>query len=93
MQSSPFPKEWLEEKVNMFERKEGQADFSESIWGEILLKNLKEELLDAINGLKLVREKLERYPELEKWALTIATDIDGLKGLYDSANESWDKAY
>ena len=93
MQSSPFPNEWLEEKVNMFERKEGQADFSESIWGEILLKNLKEELLDAINGLKLVREKLERYPELEKWALTIATDIDGLKGLYDSANESWDKAY
>ena len=77
----------------MFERKEGQADFSESIWGEILLKNLKEELLDAINGLKLVREKLERYPELEKWALTIATDIDGLKGLYDSANESGDKAY
>ena len=93
MQSSPFPNEWLSEKVNMFEKKDGQTDFSESVWGKILLDNLKEELLDAINGLKLVKTKLERYVELEKWALTVGSDIDGLKGLYDSAEKSWDAAY
>ncbi len=93
MQSSPFPNEWLEEKVNMFSQKEGEEDFSSSVWGKVLLNNLKEEVLDAINGLKLVKTKLERYPELEKWALTVGSDIDGLKGLYDAADESWDKAY
>ena len=43
MQSSPFPNEWLEEKVNMFSQKEGEEDFSSSVWGKVLLNNLKEE--------------------------------------------------
>ena len=38
MQSSPFPKEWLLEKVRMFEEKL-DSDFAKSAWGEIIIKN------------------------------------------------------
>ena len=38
IQSSPFPKDWLEEKVEMFNLKDKlEQDFSQTIWGKILL--------------------------------------------------------
>ncbi len=93
MQSSPFPREWLVEKVRMFEDDKKQKDFSESVWGKILLNNLKEQLIDSINNLKIVRNKLELVSELEKYKLTIQSDIDMLKELYNAINKSWDEAY
>ena len=94
MQSAPFPKEWLLEKVNMFEESEEKnSDFSKSSWGKILIKNLQEEIEDGINSLKVVRNKLEKYYELEKYKLTIESDIDLLKGLYDATEKSWDAAF
>ena len=93
MQSSPFPKEWIIEKVRMFENDDKEKDFSESIWGKILLRNLQEEIIDGINNLKIVRNKLELYTELEKYKLTLQNDIDLLKELYNAINISWDDAY
>ena len=92
MQSAPFPKEWLLEKVRMFEENE-EKDFAKSGWGEILIKNLKEEIIDGINSLKIVRNKLEKYYELEKYKLTIESDIDTFKELYDKTENSWDEAF
>ena len=92
MQSAPFPKEWLLEKVNMFEESD-ENDFSKSSWGKILIKNLQEEIEDGINSLKVVRNKLEKYYELEKYKLTIESDIDLLKVLYDATEKSWDAAF
>ena len=65
MKSNPFPEEWLEEKVRIF-KCENIKDFSNTIWGDVLLKNLREELVDAINSLKSVENELEKYYELEK---------------------------
>lgn len=93
MQSSPFPNEWLLEKIEMFKNNSEELDFSESIWGKILLKNLQEEIIDGINSLKAIRNKLETVYELEKYKLTIESDIDLLKSLYDKINISWDEAY
>lgn len=93
MQSSPFPNEWLIEKVSMFENKDENLDFAQSIWGKILLKNLQEEIIDGVNSLKLIRNKLETVYELEKYKLTIESDIEILKNLYDQINNSWDDAY
>ena len=93
MQSSPFPKEWLIQKVRMFEDDGSRKDFSESIWGKILLKNLEEQIIDSINNLKIVRNKLELDTELEKYKLTIESDIDILKELHNAINKSWDEAY
>lgn len=92
MQSAPFPKEWLLEKVRMFEESE-EKDFAKSCWGEILIKNLREEIIDGINSLKIVRNKLEKYYELEKYKLTIESDIEIFKELYDKTEKSWDDAF
>ena len=100
MRSSPFPIKWLEEKVGMFKNNSVDGnnisdfkDFSKSIWGEILLNNLQEEIYDSVNSLKIIRNKLENYIELEKYKLTIESDIQMLKNLYEATNESWDKAF
>ena len=92
MQSAPFPKEWLLEKVNMFKNQE-ERDFAKSSWGKILIKNLQEELIDGINSLKVIRNKLEKYYELEKYKLTIESDIEIFKALYDATEKSWDLAF
>lgn len=92
MQSAPFPKEWLLEKVRMFEENE-ESDFGKSSWGKILIKNLQEEIIDGVNSLKLVRNKLEKYYELEKYKLTIESDIETFKELYEKTEKSWDDAF
>ena len=92
MQSAPFPKEWLLEKIRMFEEK-GEKDFAKSSWGQILIRNLKEEIIDGINSLKVIRNNLEKYYELEKYKLTIESDIEIFKELYDKTEKSWDDAF
>ena len=91
--SSPFPEEWLEEKVEMFhlEGKES-LDFSETIWGKVILKDLAEELKMVILSFQNISKKLARYPEMQKFYQTISQDIDMLEGLYHSL-DSWEKAY
>lgn len=93
MQSAPFPNQWLSEKVAMFKNNGAEQDFSKSIWGEILLKNLQEEIIDSINSLKIIEQKLSKYYELEKYLLTIQSDINMLKSLYDNIDISWDAAF
>ena len=45
IQSNPFPKKWLDEKVKMFDIKDKlNEDFSKTIWGQILLKEFEDEI-------------------------------------------------
>lgn len=93
IQSNPFPQKWLEEKIEMFnlEEKLGE-DFSQMPWGEILLQEVKEELMDDISMLEKVEEDLSLEPELEKFYQTIRSDIEQLENLKNSLG-NWDKAY
>lgn len=93
MQSAPFPNEWLINKVEAFKNSEEIKDFSKSMWGEILLKNLQEEIIDGINSLKAVENKLSIYIELEKYTQTIKSDIEILENIYNASKVSWDEAY
>ena len=57
IRSMPFPEKWLEEKVEMFhDTKQKKQDFSQSIWGRILLEDVKEEILDGLNHLKIQKK-------------------------------------
>jgi len=89
-----FPEQYIsdKEKIEMFESKE-EKDFSKSCWGEILLKNLREEITDAINSLTIIKEKLQNYYELEKYKQTIESDIEYLQNIYVASEISWDKAF
>ncbi len=93
IQSHPFPQKWLQEKIEMFnlegKRKE---DFSQTPWGEILLQEVEEELIDDISMLEKVEQDLSYEPELEKFYQTIRNDIQQLENLKTSL-ENWDKAY
>lgn len=93
IQSNPFPQKWLEEKIEMFnlEEKLGE-DFSQTPWGNILLQEVKEELMDDITMLEKVEEDLSIEPELEKFYQTIRSDIEKLENLKNSLG-NWDKAY
>lgn len=92
IQSNPFPNQWLHEKIEMFHIQDFEQDFSQNPWGEILLKEAEEELIDNISTLKEQAENLEKNPDLEKYAKTIFDDIGKLEMLKMNLN-SWYKAY
>ena len=77
IQSNPFPKDWLNQKVEEFNIKDNlEKDFSQSLWGEIILKNIKEEIFDCKLKLKQIQKELEKFSELEKFANIIKLDIE-----------------
>ena len=93
IQSNPFPEDWLNEKVNMFNIENClNEDFSNTIWGKIILDNYIEEITDCIVGLENVNIKLSKYNELKKYSDVILEDIDNLKTLILNI-KSWDKAF
>lgn len=92
IQSSPFPNEWLNDKVEMFNISDKKQDFSKNLWGKILLKNLSEDLEDSIIKLENLVLNMRRFDELEKYIKVIESDITNIKSLYKNLN-SWDSAY
>lgn len=93
IQSSPFPEQWLNEQVEKFNLKEKiENDFSQTIWGQILLENFKEEIIDSILKLKQVESDLSKYEELIKFKFVISDDIQTLENIKNSCN-LWEDAY
>ena len=91
--SSPFPEKWLNEKIEMFNLQgKLEEDFAKTKWGEELLKEVEEELIDGITSLEEVTKQLSYDSELEKFYQTIRNDIDMMQGLKNNLH-SWDKAY
>ena len=91
--SSPFPEKWLNEKIEMFNLQgKLEEDFAKTKWGEELLKEVEEELIDGITSLEEVARQLSYDSELEKFYQTIRNDIDMMQGLKNNLH-SWDKAY
>ena len=98
IQSSPFPKEWLNEKVEMFNLKEKlDQDFSKTIWGELILKEIREEITENRLKFEAIYRKLKKEPELEKYALTILNDKEQLETIeniiQNSKEATWEKTY
>jgi len=91
IQSSPFPEKWLSEKVEMF-RIEEEKDFSETIWGQILLQEAKDILKECITKLNSIKKEMMRFIELEKYTQIIDEDIQSLTYIYDHAT-NWDNTY
>lgn len=92
IQSNPFPEDWLKEKIEMFHVQDFEKDFSKNPYGEILLREVEEELVDDIHTLEEVGKNLRGEAELEKFAETIYDDIDKLEMLKGNL-DNWDKAY
>ena len=93
IQSSPFPEEWLNEKIEMFNLKDKlNEDFSKTPWGNILLKEIEEEIIDDIKTLEDIKKELDLDSELESFSQVVRSDLDLLKILQENIN-NWDKLY
>ena len=93
IQSNSFPEKWLNEKIEMFNLADKlEENFADTIWGNLLLKQVKEVVEDAELKLDAEKQNLAKYPELEKYYLIINDDIEQLEMLKVNLN-SWDKAY
>ena len=91
--SNPSPLEWLQEKVEMFNLKDKlDEDFSQTIWGTILLNDVSEEVQDDMAMLKDVVSSLSYDVELEDFKNAILSDIEQLKNLQNNLN-NWDNTY
>lgn len=91
--SSPYPKEWLHKKIEMFNLKDKiNEDFSTTLWGKILLQEVKEEIEDDITVLQDVQDSLSYDEDLEAFRQIIESDIKQLRALYSNL-DNWDSAY
>ena len=90
IQASPFPEEWLNEKVEMFDIEGKYTNFSDTPWGKIIIKNVSDILENGILKLESIRNKMTRFPELEKFINTINIDLVDYYFLKDNLND-WDK--
>lgn len=90
IQSMPYPEEWLENQVQKFNLNI-ETDFSETIWGKIIIEDVKEKIENYINSLKNISKELKKDSELENWYLCILEDISKLE--YICRFEKWDDIY
>ena len=91
IQSSPFPEKWLEEKVEMLNIKEN-CDFSETIWGKILLKDIKSNIYECILKLTKMHEETTKFDELAKYSSVLESDINNLYAIYNYS-ETWESTF
>ncbi len=92
IQSSPFPEEWLQEKLKMFTFSEMVEDFGETSFGKIILKYVKEELEESSLRLEKLRSQMLRFPELEKFTQVITEDKIAIEEIIQGIS-SWDATY
>ena len=92
IESSPFPEKWINDQIERFNIKDIKKDFSQTIWGQILLDDLKEELIDNISTLKAEEVRLSVEDDLEKYYQVYRKDIESLETILVNL-DSWDKAY
>ena len=81
----------------MFNLKEKlDEDFSETIWGDLILKDLLEEIVENKLKLDKIFKNLRKYPELEKYALTILNDkeeLEKIENILKIKENTWEKVY
>ena len=97
IQSTPFPEEWLTQKVEMFNL-DNNIDFGNTVWGKILLKEFEEELENNLAILINLKNNLSKEMELEKYVKTILSDIEKLEEILeyikrDNIENRWNRIF
>lgn len=90
IQSSPFPNDWLNQRVEMFNL-DTKADFINSEWGKIIVDNLKDNALDCKIRLENILKGLEKFEELDKFSRVIRNDINIMDLILKATK--WDELY
>ena len=92
IQSSPFPNDWLEQKVEEFNIIDNiELDFSNTVWGKIIIENIKENILDCKLKFEDVLRNINRFEELSKYAKVIQLDINIMSQIL--VTDTWEELY
>ena len=91
IQSAPFPIEWLNEKIDMFNPSKVE-NFADTVWGKIIIRNFRDELENSVHILRDCKMKSENIIELSKYTLILEDDINQILYLEKSL-DNWDLAY
>lgn len=89
IQSTPYPKKWIEEKVEAF--KTEQISFEETALGAILFNKAKDEIENGILNLKESLESIKYEEDTEKIVVILTEDIRKITELGDA--KTWDELY
>lgn len=89
IQSTPFPEEWLKEKIELFNIEE--ESFEKTPWGEILFEKAKDELKDGMLRLEGELERIKYEEDTEKFIVTLSEDIRKIGEIYEG--KTWDDMY
>ena len=89
IQSSPFPIKWLQEKLELLKIED--KDISKTVWGELIIQTVEEDVQEGIMQLEAIKSKIALYPEMAKFYQKICEDIIILKDLQNY--NSWDELY
>ena len=89
IQSSPFPIKWLQEKLELLKIED--KDISQTIWGDLIIQTVEDDIQESIMQLEAVKSKMALYPEMTKFYQTISEDIINLQDL--QKYNSWDELY
>ena len=90
--SSPYPKKWMDDAIERFNIKDENIDFTKTVWGELLIQEIREELIDDIAILEAQAKRLSVEPDLVLFQKTIENDVVELQTLFGNL-DNWDKAY
>ncbi len=91
--SSPFPKDWIHESIEKFNLKDKlRDDFSNTVWGKILIQNFKDEINDEINTLEGLKNEISKEDNSQKYVDLLSSDINILKTIEKRSN-TFDEIY
>ena len=88
IQSSPFPMEWLNEKVEDFNMPNEQ-EIAKTQWGKIIINEYRELVQDGIKKLENTISNARRFPEMEKWNTVMQSDINEYNSII-AEKDNWD---
>ena len=92
--SDAFPKDWLYNKLEMFNPKLNiEKDFSKTIWGQIIIKELKDITRDSKDCIKGALDITTNFDELKIYTSILEETKEHLRIFYNCLDNSWDSAY
>lgn len=91
VQSTPFPEEWLEEATLRFNVKDDlEEDFGKTLWGKILLENMKDEAKGYCFELEVLENKVANEG-LIKYKQVLSEDRQKIQEFTTITN--WEEAF
>lgn len=90
--ASPYPSEWLNDSVELFNI-DDNFEFSKSIWAEVILDTLRIEIDGIELKMRKAIEEVKGIEELDTFTEKLNSEYIGINSILNACNRSWDEVY